>query len=136
MKRILSVLLAAVMLCSMLVACDGDATETGAVTGNVVTGEAAADAPDLPDPATLNLGGEFHVLVSGNTTRNDYHSEGEEGSAVEIAIYRRNELIKEKYGVEIIDEDITGFGTVTGSGKGFTKIYTEYMSGESTYDAA
>ncbi len=135
MRKSISLFLAA-LLVFLCMACGADPAETTTANTGAVTVAPEADSPDLPDPSTLSIGGEFNVLVSGNTTRNDYHSEGEEGTAVEIAIYRRNELIKEKYGVEIVDTDITGFGTVTGSGKGFTEIYTEYMSGESTYDAA
>jgi len=135
MKKILALLLALTMLCCVFASCDKDtpAETTGGVN---ISGDAGADAPDLPDPSTLNIAGDFRILVSGNTTRNDYHAEDENGTAVEIAIHRRNALVKEKYGVNIVDEDITGFGTVNGSGKGFTAIYTEYMSGDSTYDAA
>ena len=135
MRKSISLLLA-VLMAFLCVACGETPAETTASDTSVVTAAPEAEGPDLPDSATLSIGGEFHVLVSGNTTRNDYHSEGEEGTAVQIAIFRRNEMIKEKYGVEVVDTDITGFGTVTGSGKGFTTIYTEYMSGESTYDAA
>ena len=135
MRKSISLLLA-VLMAFLCVACSGTPAETTASDTSAVTVAPEAEGPDLPDPAALSIGGEFHVLVSGNTTRNDYHSEGETGTAVQIAIFRRNEMIKEKYGVEVVDTDITGFGTVTGSGKGFTTIYTEYMSGESTYDAA
>ena len=140
MKKILSLLLASVLLASAFASCGGDpavTTGTPASTDAPVATTAANNVPDLPAPDTLDIAGEFHILVSGNYTRNDFHSEGEEGAtAVEIAIFRRNELLKEKYGVEIVDEDVTKFGSTTGSGTGFTKIYTDYMAGESNYDAA
>ena len=140
MKKILSLLLASVLLASAFASCGGDpavTTGTPASTDAPVATTAANNVPDLPAPDTLDIAGEFHILVSGNYTRNDFHSEGEEGAtAVEIAIFRRNELLKGKYGVEIVDEDVTKFGSTTGSGTGFTKIYTDYMAGESNYDAA
>ena len=140
MKKLLAFSLVIVLVCSMLAACGGTSAETekpSVVTDAPAVTEAANNTPDLPSADTLDIDGEFHILVSGNYVRNDFHSEGEEGStAVEIAIYRRNELMKEQYGVEIVDEDVTKFGSTTGSGTGFTKIYTDYMSGESNYDAA
>lgn len=140
MKKMLSLLLAALMLVSALASCGGDpvaTTEAPVTTAAPVETTAPTNVPDLPAPETLNIAGEFNILVSGNYVRNDFHSDGEEGStAVEIAIFRRNELMKEKYGVEIVDEDVTKFGSTNGSGTGFTKIYTDYMSGESNYDAA
>lgn len=141
MKRILAMLLATVMLCSLLAACGGEVavTEAPETTAAPVT-EAPDDAPDLPDAATLNIGGEFNMYVAGNSARKagltDFNTNDPESSAIDIAIHRRNEYIKEKYGVEIVVEDETQFNTANGSGKGFTKMYTEYMSGNNAIDAA
>lgn len=135
MKRILSLLLAAVLLCSIFVGCGGDPVETTATTNAVVTTEPAANAPDLPDPATLDIDGEFRILVSGNSTRDDFEGNSE-GTAVQIAIHRRNAVLAEKYGVEIVNDNISKFGSITGSGTGFTTIYNDYMAGEGAYDAA
>ena len=140
MKKALALLLALLTVGSSLLACGEQKPEnttasdtTTATTEPVVTEE----VPDLPDPASLDIAGEFNILVSGNFARNDFAAEGGEGStAVELAIYRRNQVIKEKYGVEVLNEDITRFGSSTGSGDGFTKIYSDYMAGESNYDAA
>ena len=141
MKRIASFLLAALLVCSTFVACTGDDTPAQTTAGTsasdvATTTEPAEDTPDLPDPSELDIAGEFNILVSGNMTVNDFESEDDEGTTVEIAIYRRNAKINEKYGVEIINEDVTKFGSAGGSGTGFTKIYTDYMAGESNYDAA
>lgn len=134
MKKLLSVLLVAAMLLA-LTACGGDVAETTAPAGDTVTTEPAADAPDLPDPSTLDIDGEFRILVSGNSARDDFAGNSE-GTAVEIAIYRRNAVLAEKYGVEIVDDNISKFGSITGSGTGFTTIYNDYMAGEGEYDAA
>jgi len=135
MKKILSVFLALLMLSTVLAACGGTPAET-AVAGGKTDETPAEDAPVLPDPDTLDIAGEFRILVSANIERNDFHAEGEEGTSVETAIFRRNELIKEKYGVEIVDEDVIKFGSTTGSGTGFKTIYNDYMAGEGLYDAA
>lgn len=138
MKKILPMLLAALFLCSALAACGGTPAETTAPpeTQAPETQAPANDTPDLPDPAEIDIAGEFHILVSGNMRKNDFFSEDDDGTAVEIAVYRRNEVVKEKYGVEITSEDVTAFGSTTGSGTGFTKIYTDYMAGDHLYDAA
>ena len=143
MKKILSLLLAAVMLGSVLVACGGEAavtTEAPAVTTAPAETEKGNDSPNLPDAATLDIDGEFYMYVAGNSCRKtgltDFNTNDPESSAIDIAIHRRNELLKEKYGVEVVVEDETQFNTANGSGKGFTKMYTEYMSGDHTVDAA
>ena len=141
MKKITSFLLAALIVCSTFVACTGGDTPAQTTAGTtasdvVTTTEPAEDTPDLPDPSELDIAGEFNILVSGNSDVNDFQSEDDEGTTVEIAIYRRNAMIQEKYGVEILNEDVVKFGSATGSGTGFTKIYTDYMAGESNYDAA
>ena len=140
MKRIISFLLAAILLCSAFVACD--TTTPAQTTAGVVTTEAPVDTtpaeevPDLPAPSELDIAGEFVMLVSGNSAVNDYEADENSETTVEQAIYRRNAVLNEKYGVEIINEDVVKFGSATGSGTGFTKIYTDYMAGESNYDAA
>ncbi|MBQ9133946.1 MAG: extracellular solute-binding protein [Clostridia bacterium] len=141
MKKISSFLLAALMVCSTFVSCADDNTPAQTTDGTIttaapVTTEPAEDTPDLPDPSELDISGEFRILVSGNSDVNDFESEDDEGTTVEIAIYRRNAMIQEKYGVEITNEDVVKFNSATGSGTGFTKVYTDYMAGESNYDAA
>ncbi|MBQ9133947.1 MAG: hypothetical protein IJX64_05390, partial [Clostridia bacterium] len=114
MKKFASCLLAALMVCSTFVSCTGDdtpaqTTDDPITTAAPVTTEPAEDTPDLPDlpdPSELDISGDFHILVSANARVNDFVSEDETGTAVEIAIYRRNEMIKEKYGVEITIEDV------------------------------
>lgn len=137
MKKILSLLLVCIMMCSVLAACGSKNTAGGGSGVGMIEYDDTSAQPEIPSPDEIDISGDFYILVSGNYVRNDFHSEGEENAtSVEIAIYRRNEYMKEKWGINIIDEDITKFGSTTGSGAGFTKIYTEHMSGESSYDAA
>lgn len=132
MKKWLALFLAGVMLASALVSCGNGGDTTPASTD--AAPEVVDNQPDLPQD--LDLSGDFHILVSGNYARNDFQSESDDGTAVQIAIYRRNAFMKEKYGVDVTNEDVVKFGSSNGSGTGFNKIYTDYMAGESTYDAA
>lgn len=140
MKKALALLLALLAVGSSLIACGEqkpDNTTAPATTAETTEPVVTKETPNLPDPATLNIGGEFNILVSGNYASNDFEADGGEGStAVQLAIHRRNQVIKEKYGVEILNEDITRFGSAGGNGDGFMKIYGDYMAGETNYDAA
>lgn len=44
--------------------------------------------------------------------------------------------IKDKYNVDILNEDIIRFNSSNGSGDGYSRIYRDYMAGETNYDAA
>jgi hypothetical protein len=105
MKKFLAFLLALTTLFSV-VAC-GDKTddqqkETEAI---VTTEEKDPNAPDIPAPSELgDISGEFHVLVSGNWAWNDFEADETDTTVVETAIFRRNQYIKQKYGVDITKE--------------------------------
>ena len=115
MKKGLAFLLALLMLCPMLLACGDTAVgeTTGAATETVATTD--PNAPDVPAELTADVSGDFTILVAGNYTRNDFQAEADAQTVVEAAIYRRNETLKEKFGVNVINEDITKFGSATGS---------------------
>ena len=136
MKKLLALILA-ILICLSFAGCNSDAESTDDASA-AVTNALDENTPDLPDPSTVNIAGEFVILVSGNSSRNDFESDDTDGTPVEVAIFRRNELVKEKYGVEIVSEDVTQFGSTTGnsSGPGFQKIYNDYMAATSLYDAA
>lgn len=138
MKKIIAALLACAMLCPFFAACGKDDNPDASAQTTASTEETAdPNAPDLPSPEELgDISGDFNILVSGNYARNDFDAEADEGTAVQNAIFRRNEYMREKYNVNITNEDIIEFNSATGSGTGFTKLYTEYFSGSTTYDAA
>ena len=136
MKKTLSFLLAIFMLLPLLVACGDDPSEPAAAVTGAPASTKAPDAPDLPDADTLDIAGDFNILVAGNWAWNDYAAEDESGTVIDTAIYRRNRYMKEKYGVDIQNEDIVKYSSAMGTGLGYNKIYTEYMAGESRYDAA
>lgn len=138
MKKTLALILACLMLCPLFIACgDSRPAQSTEVTTATTVETTDPNVPDLPTPAEIgDISGEFNILVSGNYARNDFDADGTEGTAIQNAIYRRNEKIREKYDVKILNEDIIAFGSSNGGGTGFTKLYTEYMSGETNYDAA
>ncbi len=140
MKKYISLLLACLML-PALVACNGDKTppETTVATTETAAPVTTEDPnlPDLPSQEEIgDISGDFTILVAGNWAWNDYQSEGEDGTVVDTAIYRRNAYIQEKYNVTVINEDIVRYSSSMGTGDGYVKVYRDYMSGESNYDAA
>ncbi len=129
MKKTLALLLALLTLGSSLVACGGkttNVTTSGDATAETTEPVVTEEKPDLPDPASVDIAGEFNILVSGNFARNDFAADGSDGTSVEQAIYRRNQQIKETWGVEVLNEDITRFGSAGGTGDGYMKIYRLY----------
>ena len=139
MKKTIALLLSAALLLPLFAACgnkpaenSGDTADTSAVTEPVAT----EDIPDIPAAGDLNIGGDFNILVAGNWAWNDYESDGTEGTVVDSAIFRRNKYLLDNYGVDIKNEDIVEYSTAMGSGKGFMRLYTGYMSGSTEFDAA
>ena len=137
MKRTIALLLACAMLCPLFAACGKDTPDTTSDSTTAST-EATRDpnAPDFDADSIGDISGDFNILVSGNYARNDFAAENGEGTAVQNAVYRRNEYMREKFNVNITNEDLIKFNSATGSGVGFTKLYTDYISGDKTYDAA
>ncbi len=145
MKKIIAFLLAAMMLTAMLAACDKEppaVTGTSDVGGETTT-EVGEDMPNIPAPGEVDIAGDFNILVAGNYSRNNYAGndfayDGDMGEAnsVDLAVYKRNEKLKEDYGVETVVDFQVKFNSSNGGGTGFNKIYTAYMAGEGTYDAA
>lgn len=137
MKRTIALLLACAMLCPLFAACGKDTPDTTSDSTPAST-EATNDpnAPDFDADSIGDISGDFNILVSGNYARNDFAAENGEGTAVQNAVDRRNEYMREKFNVNITNEDLIKFNSATGSGVGFTKLYTDYISGDKTYDAA
>ncbi len=94
------------------------------------------DGPVLPDPTTVDIDGNFNILIAANWKWNDYEADESSSEVVDVAIYERSEKIKEKYGVELTTDDIVASQSTMGSGKGFQKLYNEVMAGYTNYDAA
>ena len=138
MKKGIALLLAGMLLLPMFAACGDDkapAVTTASSEETVVTKD--PNTPDIPSPEEIgDISGEFRILVAGNYAFNDFKSEGEEGTAVDTAIYRRNAYLKDKYNIDIAYDEILGFMRINGSGEGYMKIASDHMAGNHTYDAA
>ena len=137
MKRRLLLCAACLAVCLLFSACGEKKTpETTTAASETAAITEDGDTPDLPDAATLDLAGDFHFLVAGNWAWNDYAADGEDGTVVDSAIYRRNRYMRDTYGVNITNKDVVAYSSAMGSGIGFTDLYTNYMSGNNVYDAA
>ena len=134
MKKLLLLFLIASFL---LASCDKDEPVAESLT--ITTLAPVSDAPGLPDvpaPGTVDVEGDFHMLVSGSWEWNDFESEGTEGTVIDSAIHRRNMYMYDTYGINVTNEDIVRYNSSTGTGDGFVKLYTEHMAGDHNYDAA
>ena len=96
MKRTIALLLACAMLCPLFAACGKDTPDTTSDSTTAST-EATRDpnAPDFDADSIGDISGDFNILVSGNYARNDFAAENGEGTAVQNAVYRRNEYMRE-----------------------------------------
>ena len=137
MKKMLALLLALLTVGASFVACGDKPDATDSAETTVQTEPAVTeDTPDVPDAAELQIGGDFNILVAGNWAWNDYESDGTDGTVVDSAIFRRNKYMLDTYGVDVKNEDIVEYSTAMGSGKGYMRLYTGYMSGTNEFDAA
>ena len=131
MKKLLALVLALLLVTCFLASCkkdeQGDTTNENQVNFDPKNNEII--------PADLDVSGDFNILVAGYKG-NDFAGESDGANTVDYAIYQRNEWLREYYGLNITNEEYLGYGKTNGNGTGFQKIYTDYMSGNSTYDAA
>ena len=111
-KKLLSALLAALMLASSLVACaDKEDTDKKETLGSAVS-EAPADTPEFEDRDFD--GEEFKFLIYGSTatdfTDNYIWADGVTGGTVPDAVMERNRKVEEKYDVTITAEECGPIG--------------------------
>ena len=133
MKKIISILLAILMLLTCLIGCadEGD-TEN---TNNSVSTDAEAD--DLPDiPKQDNNNEEFNILYpKWSLYENYYFSDGIKGDVVGDQNYTRQTLVEEHLGIKIVPIVTTNdaFGGVVDV---INKIKTATLSGTEEYQMA
>ena len=122
-RRILTALLASVMLLPSLAAC-GETTDPADTTGSSQTTSAEEGENTIPDdelPDDLKYNGEKITFISVNAMDYDELT----GDAVEDAIYERNKAVEERLGVEIeVIHDETPID----------KVVTAVSSGNDDYD--
>lgn len=133
MKKIVSLLLALVMLASVLVACgDGEADVTTAPTDNAT--EVTEDATETLDiPLTADYGQyEFRILSAGNQAFNDFQFEEESTLPLDNAQYKRKIKVEEDYNVKITQDIQQKYSS--GGGPGFLAVSQQVNTGDCNYD--
>ncbi len=125
--RLLALLLVAVMAVSVLVACGGDGGENNGddevieFTGNELDPKIKAQDYD---------GYEFTFICQPYLDSNAYSvnymvSDGETQNVLLDAVYRRNELLKQKYNIDFAQMQVTDL---------LTTVRTQVMGGETEFD--
>ena len=108
--RILSLILALVMLCSVfLVACGGEEEQQGGGAGNLIIDEESEDASKKYDAEVKNLNGhEFRFVVRNSSTigltTHEVYAEAPNGDKINDAVYARNAQLQEKYNCTIKED--------------------------------
>lgn len=108
-KRILSLILAVIMLCSVfLVSCAKEDADKGGSAGSVVEGE-AEDTSKVYDAEVKNLNGhEFRFVVRSTSAShlavNEVYAEALNGDKVNDAVFQRNSQLQEKYNCTIVED--------------------------------
>ena len=125
-KKLFSVLLAALMVSLCFTACGGDDETTTAT--NTPADTAVVDSYFVPD---TKLDGEFTVLTNTDDaewTNNNFFVEEDSDDPVNSAIYRRQKLIEETFGIK--------FKVIEGVTRGSINDYvsTSVKSGTKDYD--
>lgn len=152
--RITAMLLLCTLMLSLLAGCGGETANTDGSQGSQNAAGTSQDGgsttPDdgadtepeekeevpvlLPD-GTWYDGAEFNILVAGNFRNNDFQTDSTT-IPVNQAKYKRLATLQEKYGIGFKYNDIIGFNTANGDGKGFKELETCYNSTSCEYDAA
>ncbi len=133
--RILSLLLVIVMLGAMLVACKGNKNDEdgmGDAPPPVANDDPYAD--EIPDG--LNYGGQTVTILCSakDTVAAEFYAEGASANAIESAVFKRNETVKARLGVNlniIRDQESAGDISVINQ-----RIATAVEAGDQTFDVA
>ncbi|MBE6577743.1 MAG: hypothetical protein E7653_06355 [Ruminococcaceae bacterium] len=133
--RILSLLLAIIMLGAMLVACKGKKKDDDGTTDApppVVNNDPYGD--ELP--AELNYGGQTVTILCSakDTVKAEFYAEGASANAIESAVFKRNETVKSRLGVNL--NIILNQESASDISKINTMIRTAAEAGDATYDVA
>ena len=117
MKRIISAILASLMLVGTLASCaaGGENVETTNAATDVVTEEETLISANLPDE--LDYGGDEVTIISRyleGWTDCEIGVEGLKGEPVNDAVFERNKAVEEQLGIKItsIEDSSSGASTV------------------------
>ena len=130
-KRAISSLLLAAML-TMLVACGNETVSDGGGNSETTSGgasdteTAAVEKADIPEDKYE--GYEFRMLgkeVSATSTVNEFFAESETGDTLNDAIYQRNRMVEERFGVTM---------KFIGSNSRMSDLSQAVLAGDDAYD--
>ncbi|MBQ4139879.1 MAG: hypothetical protein IJD70_00940 [Clostridia bacterium] len=142
-KKLLSLILALLMLIPMAVACAETPTEEGGTSENpAATTVAPAGSDETPDstelisntlPGDLKFGGETVVFLSRDSAfvNDEISVDDMNGSMVNDAVYKRNEKVQEQLDVVFDSIKITGDNYVVS-----TELRNAANNGETYFDIA
>lgn len=117
-----------VSLCLLLL-CSCGKEKTKAPGANVD----AEVAEELGIPTTADFGGaEYRVFSAGNVAYKDFTADENSSLPLDIAQYKRKELVEFNYNVEIVEDVKTAYSS--GNGPGFKSLYTAATSGTADYN--
>jgi ABC-type glycerol-3-phosphate transport system substrate-binding protein len=133
MKRLLSAILASLMLVGSLAACakgDDPANEGGSTQGDT----AETQKENFPDVEKQNYGGETFQMIGWSKAGDwyfaeEYESSEKGGSILNNTIYEMNTMVEEYLNVELAYKTV---GVVTG-GEIYDTVYPTVMAGDDTY---
>ena len=130
LARLLAFLLVAIMAVSVLAACGGGSDDKKEPTGGN-TGTDVVDTDEKPDIAAKDYDGYTFTFVcqpyldSQAYSVNYMVSESETSNTLLDAVYRRNELLKEKYNIDFEQMQVTDL---------VTTVRTQVMGGATEFD--
>ncbi len=136
-KRIIALLLAALLLGSTITACGGTTEETAPAGETVATETTAAEetveeTEAFPPLEEKNFGGKDVNMFLRTEWEYEFVVEEETGANVSDAIFRRNMAVEEKHGVNLNFIDQAG---AWGSHTAFTNtIHNSVLAGDGAYD--
>ena len=143
MKKLLSILLSAVMLSTLLISCgDGGGNSGGDITTTTASGDGAettvaeetepeGDKPDFDITGSDYEGAEFRILYpEWSLYNNFYFAEEANGEAMNDAIYERTSKIEEDLNIDIVPYTIGYIETI------LPEVRKTVLAGMDEYDLA
>lgn len=128
MKRIFSLLLCILMIASVFVSCTNNEAlkDTSDNTIAPITGD-DSEVCEVPDTDEWQ-GKEFRVFENSVSTT-DMFSEGVNGEILNDAVFKRNKMVEDKYGVKIVLNEATSLLTVVTAGDDAFELYGNKYAG-------
>ncbi len=140
MKRVLSLLLAGLLLGTLTACGDSSAETTADAAGEQTPAETAAgeQEPEYTAPALDLQGDELHILNFEDLWNMYIHIDHEAmtGDALNDLVYERNRAAEEQFNFTLVEDVVTYRGWSTGFIDISDALINDIIAGTNTYDAA